>query len=490
MSDNISLSEAQSRFLSILLENKFVTMYLIGPAGYGKTFVIREGIRLLKEQNPDIKISITAMSSVAADVIGEVCGIRATTLHTWWGIGKDSLRLHDEKHLRGVLNPRKHTNPLTTHILFIDEVSMLSVQILEVMDKVLRWYRKNPNERFGGMKVVLIGDPMQLPPIPAQAGPGLYRDTALVTESCLSLTDDHKNTEYVVLNDPQRCRDKSFQIMLRGLIHQDMDVRRRAMAVFDNHYVPGYETIASVVRSAKETGAMIIAHTNELVALFNAEVCYHLQSRGRPRHRFEVWFRDFTDDQIVSIPDEDGPDVIRDHLNREERAITEDRKRFFPGGWLYEGQLVQIRANHETVNGKLARVGDVCEFTGCDDKGNAILIRKKDGAELVVGLYHAQSEYWSELKWKGYPFICADASTVHLLQGCTVPGKLIFWTDINGDIFGNIPFYLQVAASRVTVPSNFITTHTLGVHRLVSRDVGETLKSIWKLDFMKSYPTA
>jgi hypothetical protein len=175
---------------------------------------------------------------------------------------------------------------------------------------------------------------------------------------------------------------------------------------------------------------------------------------------------------------------------REEQAIASERKRFFPGGRLYEGQLVQIRANHTTENGVNARIGDVCEFTGCDDKNNAILIRQEDKTEMIVGLHEAQSEYWSELKWKGYPFICADASTVHLLQGCTLPGKLIFWTEITGDIFGNIPFYLNVAASRVTNPSNFITTHQLGQYKLVGTDVDETLKSIWELKFMKDYPRA
>lgn len=488
MSDNISLSGMQSRFLRTLLENKFVAIYLIGPGGYGKTYVVREGIRRQKEQNPDIKICIAAMSSVAADVIGDVCGIQATTLHTWWGIGKESLRLHDEKHMRRILKARNPSNPLKTDILFIDEASMLSAQVLEVMDRVLRKYRNKPNVRFGGMKIVFIGDPMQLPPIPAQSGPGLWRDIPLETTPCLSCVDDHRDTHYFVLNEPQRCRDLSFLKMLRGLMHHDMEVRREAMTVFDNHHRPGYETISAMVRHAKETGAMIVAHTNDTVELCNSEVRNYLRARGRGKHQFETWYRDFTDDQIVSIPDEDGPDVVRDHLNREERAIAEERKRFFPGGWLYEGQLVQIRANHETVNGVKSRIGDVCEFTGCDDKNNAILIRKKDKAELIVGLYEAQSEYWSELKWKGYPFICADASTVHLLQGCTIPGVLIFWSDIRGDIYGDIAFYLNVAASRVTNPSNFITTHLLGRHALVSRDVDEKLKNVWELNFMKDYP--
>ena len=136
------------------------------------------------------------------------------------------------------------------------------------------------------------------------------------------------------------------------------------------------------------------AHTNDVVDRCNSEACNYLRAQKRRSHQFEGWFRDFTEEQIVSIPDEDGPDVVKDHLLREEQAIASERKRFFPGGRLYEGQLVQIRANHTTENGANARIGDVCEFTGCDDKNNAILIRQEDKTEMIVGLHEAQSEYF------------------------------------------------------------------------------------------------
>ena len=48
-------------------------------------------------------------------------------------------------------------------VVLIDEFTMLSARILGYMDNRLRQF-KNKNQNFGGMKIVLVGDPLQLPP--------------------------------------------------------------------------------------------------------------------------------------------------------------------------------------------------------------------------------------------------------------------------------------------------------------------------------------
>lgn len=49
--------------------------------------------------------------------------------------------------------------------LVIDEVSMVRADIVECVDRLLRMARSKPNEPFGGIQLVLIGDPFQLPPV-------------------------------------------------------------------------------------------------------------------------------------------------------------------------------------------------------------------------------------------------------------------------------------------------------------------------------------
>ena len=49
-------------------------------------------------------------------------------------------------------------------LLIIDEVSTVRVDLIDVIDKLLRDHRGN-NAPFGGMKVLLVGDLFQLPPV-------------------------------------------------------------------------------------------------------------------------------------------------------------------------------------------------------------------------------------------------------------------------------------------------------------------------------------
>jgi hypothetical protein len=485
---NMEYSASQNNAINTFLSLCFTVMYLLAPGGYGKSTVTRECITRLLKNKPDLKISVVATTTIAAEVLGEIGGIRAITFHKWWQIGAYSLRMHDEHFMRDVLSRMKPENPLNTDILFIDEVSMLTVQILEVMDRLLKWYRKTPNVRFGGMKIILIGDPLQLQPVAPSAGPGLQRDIRLEATSCVSILDDHVGVVYQILNEPHRCKDRDFQIMLRQLLSIGRENRRLAMENFDKHYQPGFETPDKIARMAKEKGAIVAVHTNEMVERINAEVRKYLIKEKKSSFTLDGVSKLFTDADVRSVPVIEGIDTA-DQLDREEQAITIERKRFFLDVIIYEGQVVQIRMTHTSENNVIVTIGELCTFIELIPGTEKVrLVRKKDNKELIIKKQEAQSEYWEEMKWSGYPFILADASTIHLLQGSTVTGPLIFYSNISGTIYGELPFYLNVAASRVTDPANFIITHRMGKYALDAQEITDRLESIWRLSFMDKYP--
>ncbi len=130
-------------------------VFLTGPAGSGKTFLLNKYIKYLRGQ--DKRVAVTASTGIAATHIGGV------TIHSWSGIGiKKELA---ERDLEEMLDKDYlHDRFYDMKVLIIDEVSMLPAYVLDLVDKVCRNFKKNGHP-FGGFQVVLCGDFFQLPPV-------------------------------------------------------------------------------------------------------------------------------------------------------------------------------------------------------------------------------------------------------------------------------------------------------------------------------------
>jgi len=130
-------------------------IYLTGSAGSGKTFLLNKYIQYLQSKN--ISVGITASTGIAATHLGGM------TIHSWSGLGvRDNLSANDLRDL-----PKKRPlakRLLAAQVLIIDEISMLSADQLDMVDKICRRLKKNPAP-FGGLQVILSGDFFQLPPV-------------------------------------------------------------------------------------------------------------------------------------------------------------------------------------------------------------------------------------------------------------------------------------------------------------------------------------
>ncbi len=149
----------QSEALNILKTGKNV--FITGPAGSGKTYVVNQYIKYLKEH--DVPVGITASTGIAATHMGGV------TIHSWAGIGiKDRLTKDEINEIA----EKKYINRkvVESRVLIIDEVSMLHHFRLDMIDRVLKQIKKS-EEPFGGLQVVLCGDFFQLPPVSRMGEP-------------------------------------------------------------------------------------------------------------------------------------------------------------------------------------------------------------------------------------------------------------------------------------------------------------------------------
>ncbi len=158
----------QTDALKILKAGRNV--YLTGAAGAGKTYVLNQYIEYLKDHK--IKPSVTASTGIAATHIGGM------TIHSWSGIGiKNDLTDWD---IDAMEQKQYLVKRITgASVLIIDEVSMLSPNMLDMVDQVCKALRRN-TEPFGGLQIVLSGDFFQLPPIMrgVQSGDEQFADSS------------------------------------------------------------------------------------------------------------------------------------------------------------------------------------------------------------------------------------------------------------------------------------------------------------------------
>jgi hypothetical protein len=144
-------------------------LFLTGKAGTGKTTFLKY-IR----ENCYKKMAVLAPTGVAAINAGGVTihsffqlpfGTYLPTQKTVWG--GEFQNIYNKNQLLGKLrfNSSKRDLIRELDLLIIDEISMVRADVMDAVDAVLRSVRRRPNEPFGGLQVLFIGDMFQLPPV-------------------------------------------------------------------------------------------------------------------------------------------------------------------------------------------------------------------------------------------------------------------------------------------------------------------------------------
>lgn len=153
---NMVLNKEQQRVADELCNNLAPITFIQGKAGSGKSYLIKELKKLLGVDE------ILCPTNLAKQVYGN----DAKTIHSFFYKEFDNI---DE----GFQNPKEYNhirdNDSLSKIYFkkifvIDEVSMVRADTLEMMHKILSTALKD-NSPFGGIKMILVGDLFQLPPI-------------------------------------------------------------------------------------------------------------------------------------------------------------------------------------------------------------------------------------------------------------------------------------------------------------------------------------
>ncbi len=149
---------AEQRGVYELLESTDQHVFITGRAGTGKSTLLR-----YFADNTVKQIAICAPTGVAALNVG------GQTIHSLFRL---PIGLIADTQLDQPDNVRRLLGALDAVV--IDEVSMVNADVLDAIDRSLRQARRKPFTPFGGVQIIMFGDPYQLAPVPPRGDEARY----------------------------------------------------------------------------------------------------------------------------------------------------------------------------------------------------------------------------------------------------------------------------------------------------------------------------
>ncbi|WP_344780167.1 ATP-dependent DNA helicase [Microbacterium kribbense] len=149
MTTSFALSVEQEE-LYRLIEDTREHVFVTGRAGTGKSTLLQH-----LAFHTDKQIAVCAPTGVAA------LNVQGQTIHSLFRLPIGLIGGKDEPQSDAT---RKLLNAIDT--LVIDEISMVNADLMDAVDRALRTARGRRAEAFGGVQLVMFGDPYQLAPVP------------------------------------------------------------------------------------------------------------------------------------------------------------------------------------------------------------------------------------------------------------------------------------------------------------------------------------
>jgi ATP-dependent DNA helicase PIF1 len=419
-------------------------VFITGPGGTGKTALIKyiqkDAVR------KGFKIQVCALTGCAAVLLE----CKAKTLHSWASIGLGTASF-DQLITKIMKNRYAKDNWKNTDILVVDEVSMMSQKLFELLDAIGKTIRKN-SKPFGGIQLIFSGDFYQLPPVGDKDEP---ETTKFCFESLLWCQTFSKEN-HIQLTKIFRQSDPVYQKILNQIREGKLKRSSNEMLL---HNVGRQIAMDNEVRPTKlfpTRNKVEQVNTKEMNGLKTDEIEYKLKYHSDLEMTATeiVKRRQFTREQIQT-------ELLYLKANLRCDEVVK----------LKVGAQVMCIVNIELDNGQTLCNGSQGVITRLSEQGLPVV--RFGSFETVMGYHVWPSENIPGIGVSQLPLILAWALTIHKSQGATLD---IAEIDAGSGIFECGQTY--VALSRVKSLEGLYLTSFDASKIKVSRKVQEFYNSI------------
>lgn len=386
-----------------LLENSSQSVFITGKAGTGKSTLLK-----YFRDNTAKNIVVLAPTGVAA------VNIAGQTIHSFFQF-KPDITPESVESIRIRKSKRELYQKLEAVV--IDEISMVRADLLDCVDRFLRFYGRNKNVPFGGAQMIFIGDLYQLPPVVTYREQALFKTVYSSPYFFDAKVFAEFNPEFIELEKIYRQKDDDFIALLNAV--RNNSVTDEHMAILNDRCVADF-------RPANDDFYIYLTTTNDLADELNQAQLSQLKEKW---HRYEG-----------RVSGEFEQKNLPTQLSLEIKA----------------GAQVMMLNNDSAgrwVNGSMGKIVLVRE----EDAADVIIVELADGRKVDVTPFTWEMFrfFYDENKeaidsesigsFTQYPLRLAWAVTIHKSQGKTF-SKII--VDIGRGTFSHGQVY--VALSRCT----------------------------------------